>query len=166
MFSVFKNLNRFSGKSKILDAFGIFFARYFLYLVIEFLMLYASFASNWRVLVYPLISGLFAAFVINNVIYVFYKEKRPATLKSTNILIPVPKNPSFPSRHSALLFGLSFYLFFYSFPLATVFIIFSCIVGVSRVFCGVHWFRDILAGAVVGLISALLIYSLVNYIKL
>lgn len=166
MFSVFKNINRFAGKSKILDIFAIFCAKHLLYLMLVFLLLFAYVINNWRVFLFPFLSGLFGAFVIDKLVYIFYKEKRPAELKSTNILISVPRNPSFPSRHASLVFGVSFSLFFYNFPLAIVFIICSCFVGIARVFCGVHWFRDILGGALAGLISALIINGLLNYIKI
>ena len=115
--------------------------------------------------IYPFFSGLFAAFVITKIIYLFYKEERPAELRSAKVLIPVPKNPSFPSRHAALLFGTSFYLFFYSVPLAILFVVCSCLVGVARVFCGVHWFRDILGGILSGAFSAIIIYYLLINIK-
>jgi undecaprenyl-diphosphatase len=160
IFSVFKNINSFVNKSKLLDGFAIFFARYLLYLLIIFLLLFAFSIHNWNIFFYPLLSGLFAAFIINRIIYLFFKEHRPAELKTAKILIPVPRNPSFPSSHASFLFGLSFYLFFFSIPLAVIFIICSCLVGIARVFCGVHWFHDILAGAFVGFVSSLIIYYL------
>jgi undecaprenyl-diphosphatase len=163
MFSVFKNINQFANKSKLLDGFAIFCAVYLLYLLIIFLFLFAFLSNNWPIFIYPFSSGLFSAFVISKIIYIFFRERRPAEFKNTNILIGVPKNPSFPSRHSSLLFGMSFFLLFYNLPVAIFFIICSCFVGISRVFCGVHWFRDILAGAFVGLISALFIHLLLNY---
>ncbi len=165
MFSVFKNINRFANKSKLLDGFAIFCARYFLYVLLIFLFAATVITGNWRMFIYPFFSGLFAAFVITKIIYLFYKEERPAELRSAKVLIPVPKNPSFPSRHAALLFGTSFYLFFYSVPLAILFVVCSCLVGVARVFCGVHWFHDILAGVLTGLLSALALAGLINYIN-
>jgi len=166
IFSVFRNINRFASRSKLLDAFAVFCAKYLLYLLIAFLLLDAVAVHNWRLFFCPLLSGLFAAFIINNIIYIFYKEHRPAKLESTKILISVPKNPSFPSRHASFIFGMSFYLFFYSMPLAVFFIACSCFVGISRVFSGVHWFHDILAGAFVGFASALIVYGLLNHIIL
>jgi undecaprenyl-diphosphatase len=166
MFSVFKNINRFANKSKLLDGFAVFCARYLLYVLLIFLLASAVIIGNWRIFIYPFLSGLFSAFVITKIIYFFYKEERPAELMSSKVLIPVPKNPSFPSRHAALLFGISFCLFLYSIPLAIIFIVSSCLVGTARVFCGVHWYHDILAGILTGFSSALILAGLINYINL
>jgi undecaprenyl-diphosphatase len=114
---------------------------------------------------YSLSAGLSAAFLINTIIYSFYKRGRPAELKSTRLLILIPQNPSFPSRHAAFTFGISFYLLFYSTPLAIIFLVCSCLVGIARVFCGVHWFSDILGGIVSGLASAIIIHYLVLIIR-
>jgi len=164
MISIFKNINKFVGKSEMLDALGVFCAIYLMPFMVFYLFLFAFNLNKLEVFFYPVTAGLFGAFVINKIIYVFYKEKRPAELESTKTLILVPKNPSFPSRHASLVFGISFCLFFYDIPLAITFLICSCFVGVGRVFCGVHWFRDIVAGVFVGFISALTIYNLLNYI--
>lgn len=165
MFSVFKNINRFAGKNKLLDSFAIFCAKYLAYLISAYLFLFAILSHHLSIFLSPFFSGCLGAFVIDTIIYIFYKEKRPAELKNTNLLIAVPKNPSFPSRHTSFVFGLSFCLFFFDIQLATVFIVCSCLTGISRVFCGVHWFRDILAGVLVGLVSALIIYGLVILIS-
>jgi len=165
VFSVFKNINRFAGKSKLLDVSAVFCARYLLYLMILFLMIFSAVTHNWNLFFIPLLAGLFSAFVFSWIIYIFYREHRPAELKTAKVLIPVPKNPSFPSRHAAFLFGISFYLFFYNTPLAIFFTACSCLVGTARVFCGVHWFHDVLAGIFVGFMATLIFYGLLNGIK-
>lgn len=165
MFSVFKNINRFAGRNRALDLFEIFCAKQLIYLMVLGLFVSAIYFHSRGIFAYPLLSGLSAAFVFDKIVYFFYKEKRPAEMNGANVLIPVPKNPSFPSRHTSLVFGISFYLFFYNTPLAIVFIICSCLVGIARVFCGVHWFRDILGGIVSGIISSLTIYYLIALIR-
>ena len=161
-FSVFKNINTLAGKFWWLDTLAIFCANGLIYLMSIFLLVAGLVAQDWKIVFWPALSGLFAAFVISKIIYLFYIEHRPAELTSTKVLIAVPKNPSFPSRHASILFGISFCLFFYNTPLAIVFIILSCFVGIARVFCGVHWFRDILGGIAAGLLSAILI----NYLSI
>lgn len=164
MISIFKNINRLAGKSKILDIFAIFCAKYLFYLMLAFLLLFSFAFHSIGLFFYPLLSGFIAAFILNKIIYVFYKERRPAEFKNTNTLISVPKNPSFPSRHASFSFGISFYLFLYSVPLAIAFLVCSCFIGIARVFCGVHWPRDILAGIFVGLLSVFMTYFLSIYL--
>jgi undecaprenyl-diphosphatase len=163
--SIFRNINSFAGKWRFLDASAVFCARILPYFMVIFLAIFYVFTKNIFIFFYALLSGLFARFVINQIIYLFYKEKRPAQFGGTRVLIPVPRYPSFPSGHASFFFGISFYLLFYSIPLAIVFIVCSCLMGIARVFCGVHWFRDILAGVLVGFLSAAVIYGLLNYFK-
>lgn len=165
MISIFKDINRYAGKAKLLDWFAIFCAKYLLYIMIAVLFLSAFRLHSRGIFFYSLLAGLVAAFVFNTIIYIFYQKHRPAELRSSKVLIAVPQNPSFPSRHAALAFGMSFYIFAYNAPLAIIFLICACLVGISRVFCGVHWFSDILGGLVSGLASALIIYNLVIFIK-
>ena len=165
MISIFKDINKFAGKWKWLDLIAIFCARYLPYLMVVFLFIFAILNRNWQILFYPLLSALFGLFIINNLIYFFYIEKRPAYLWATKLLIPVPKNPSFPSSHTEFFSAISFSLFFYNVNLAIIFLALTCLVGIARVFCGVHWFRDILGGLVAGVFSAIIIYYLLSFIK-
>ena len=161
MISVFKDINYFAKKWRSLDLLAIFCARILPYLMAIFLFFFYLYQKNIYLFFYAIISGLIARFVINELIHLFYKEKRPAFLEGTKILIPVPKNYSFPSGHASFFFGISFLLLFYNFYLGLVFVIFSFIIGIARVFCGVHWFRDVLGGLVAGFLSAIITYYLI-----
>jgi undecaprenyl-diphosphatase len=164
MISVFKNINRFAGQNKQLDLFAIFCARYLPYFLVLFLLIFSIVNKKWEIFVYPVVSALFARLVIDNLIYYFYKEVRPAYLKTVNLLIPIPKNPSFPSSHATVFSAISFTLIFYNLNLGIAFLCLSFLIGISRVFCGVHWFRDILGGFAAGLFSAIIVYYLLNLI--
>lgn len=162
MFSVFKNINKFAGRWKFLDYFAIFCARFLPFFIIVFLILFFLFQNNLRVLSLCILSGLFARYAVNEAIYVFYKKQRPAGIKNTKVLIPIPKNPSFPSGHASLFFGISFLLFFHNLVFGIIFLVLSFLIGMARVFCGAHWGRDILAGAGAGAMATLLINYLVK----
>lgn len=164
MFSVFKKINNFAYRWKILDISAILLARYLPYIMIIVLFFYALSKNNYYIFIYSLLCGMFSRFIINEIIHLLYKESRPAKLEDTKVLIPVPKNYSFPSGHASFFFGVSFFLISYDIKIAIIFIICSFLIGVSRVFCGVHWFRDIVAGIIVGGISSLIVYQIISNI--
>lgn len=158
----FNLINRYTKKQAWLYYAGIFFAKYLIYLMLAVLLLFAVIKKDIFLFLYPILSGLFARFLINEPIYFFYKRKRPCEVLNIESLIKKPKHPSFPSGHASFLFGISFMLFYYNFVLAIVFIVLSGLVVSARVFCRVHWFSDILAGVVAGGFSAVVINYLVK----
>lgn len=159
-FSLLKLINSFSCKSKTLDKIAVFFAKYLAYLMTAFLIALSILEKNIQILVFPIFAGLFARFIINEVVHMFWKRERPSSLKMTNVLITPPRNSSFPSGHASFFFGISFTLLLFNIPLAIISIICSCIMGLSRIFCGVHWSSDILAGVFAGLFSTYITYYL------
>lgn len=157
MISIFRNLNQFAKRWKALDSAAIFCAKKLPYFMVIFLFAYCWMQKSLPLFFYAVLSALFAR-LINEGIYFFYKGKRPAYLPGTKVLISVPKNYSFPSSHASLFFGMSWFLLSSDFYLGIAFLILSLIMGIARVFCGVHWFRDIIAGAFVGLLSSIIIH--------
>jgi undecaprenyl-diphosphatase len=165
MLSIFKDLNYFAKRWRWLDLLAIFCARFLPYLMVVFMLVFSLYRNDIRLFFYAVLSGVFARFVVNELVHLVYKRQRPPRVVEAKVLIPLPRNYSFPSGHASFFFGLSFLLFFFEKELAIIFIILTCVVTVSRVFCGVHWFRDILAGALAGLVSSIFIYYLTLAIK-
>jgi len=161
MFSVFKNINRFAKRWKILDLVAIFCARILPYILVLFLLGFSFWTKSWQVFLFPILFGGLAR-LLNEVVHIFYKKERPAYLARANVLIPVPKNYSFPSGHASFFFGLSFCVSQFDMALGVIFLACSIIMGLARVFCGVHWFKDIFGGAVMGLISGFVFYILIS----
>lgn len=157
---IFHAINNLSRKSKILDGMAIFFARYLAYLLVALLLLFAYLKKDVTVFVVPVATALLARFLINQLIYFFYKRKRPPEVLNIVPLIPKPNHPSFPSGHAASFFAISFALFVYSIPLATIFLLLTCGMVIFRIFCGVHWPSDIIAGIASGLLGFLIVYSI------
>ena len=157
--SVFKNINHFAGKWENLDKLAVFCARFLPYFMVIFLLIFCIWQKNIYIFIYVIASGIIAR-AVNELVHIFYKEIRPGNLFGTKTLIPLPKSYSFPSGHASFFFGISFLLFFYYEILGAIFVAMSLVIGLARVFCGAHWFRDIIGGIIVGLLVATTINNL------
>ena len=77
-------------------------------------------------------------------LYTFY-EKKPKK-KSGN---------SFPSRHAYSAFVIATLFFTESIAIAIILLVFALGMCVSRVLLGIHFIRDVMAGALIGVIAAI-----------
>jgi undecaprenyl-diphosphatase len=64
---------------------------------------------------------------------------------------------SFPSDHASAAFSIAFAVFLFDRFVGSLFLTAACVIGIGRVFIGVHYPSDVLAGCLVGLASALLV---------
>ncbi|MEO2117549.1 MAG: phosphatase PAP2 family protein [Methanocaldococcus sp.] len=104
-----------------------------------------------------LISILFLAFIITFSLKYLINEPRPyLILDNVHLLCNEGNEPSFPSGHTTLAFTLATSLLFYSKKLGVLFLIWAIFVAYSRVYVGVHYPFDVLAGIVVGIICGYL----------
>ena len=69
-------------------------------------------------------------------------------------------DPSFPSDHAAAAFAIAIAVLFYSRPAGMAFGVVAVAIAVSRVVEGLHYPSDVLAGAVVGGLAAVLVTQL------
>ena len=63
---------------------------------------------------------------------------------------------SFPSRHAYSSFVIAVIAFVYSIPMGIALLLAGVALSVSRVLLGIHFIRDVVCGAAVGIISGLL----------
>jgi undecaprenyl-diphosphatase len=151
-------LNLFARKSKSFDGLVIFSARWLPFIAGISLFVIAYYKGRASIFLFPLLAALVSRFIFAEVIYLFWKRKRPSTFNETKVLVPVPSNPSFPSAHASFFFAAAFTLFFRDIYLAIFFLLIAVIISLARVIAGIHWFGDIVAGFINGLISALVTY--------
>lgn len=70
-----------------------------------------------------------------------------------------PKNKSgrsFPSRHAHSAFAIGTLLTFFSVPLGTLMLFLALSLSVARVLLGIHFIRDVIAGALTGIGSSVI----------
>lgn len=164
---VFENINQFAGKYLWLDTLGIFFAKYLGYFLVLFLILFLirNFRKYWPMISRAFGAGILSRLIITEIIRFLYPVSRPFIGNNINLLFNYSATSSFPSGHAAFYFALSTTIYFYNKKTGFLFLVASFLISISRVFVGVHWPLDVLAGAIVGIFSAWLIIYVLNRVK-
>ncbi len=115
--------------------------------------------------------AVLARFVFTEIIRFFYDRPRPFDAPAEALakagvkivqLIPHAGGGSFPSGHAAFFFALATGVFFYRKWWGVLFYAAALLISFSRVAAGLHWPSDILAGAVIGILSAWLVKILLK----
>lgn len=146
---IFLAINGLAGKSAVLDKIGAFIGGdYFLYLVVLIVVL-LWLNHRLRPKVYlALVSGA-AGYLIADVLKHLILRPRPfQVLQVHQLIVDNERGNSFPSGHATVYFAIAFAFWGtdYFWPFFTVAVVGS----LGRVFVGVHYPLDVLAGAVVG----------------
>ena len=160
-FYFFRQINQFAGRWAFLDNFGIFFAEYsgYVLLILLFTFLFhRKKKKEYKIMIAEaLFSAILARFVITNIIRFIYFRPRPFVNYQVNLLLNHKMEGSFPSGHAAFFFALSFVVYFFEKKAGILFLTISLLMGLARIFVGIHYPSDILGGIFVGMISALLL---------
>jgi undecaprenyl-diphosphatase len=77
-------------------------------------------------------------------------------------LVSIPHSHSFPSGHTTTAFAAATVLSALVPRGAPAFYVLAAAIGYSRVYVGVHWPLDVIAGAVLGVVIALLLLAIVR----
>lgn len=156
---------QFSHRSFLLDDLAVFLAQYLPYiLVLVFLVLVFS-NKDWRmrVLIFAdaAIAIILARGILTEFIRFFYHHPRPFEVLNFAPLIG-ESGYSFPSGHASWFFALAMIIFYFNRKLGWWYFAFAVANGLARIFAGVHWPLDVIAGALVGIGSGVLIHGLLK----
>ena len=98
-------------------------------------------------------------YVILSVFRAVINMKRPYEVHRFTPLIKRKSNgKSFPSRHVFSIFIIATLLYFQCAWIGIVFFILGVILAIIRVITGVHFWYDVVAGAIIGVVSAVLLW--------
>lgn len=128
---------------------------FFLLPAVPFLMLF--FNKYRKMGLIALISGpLF--YIIGNVLKVWFSQPRPLDVLDARVIGPFHTNPlSFPSTTTMLAFGFALPIFLRNRKIGLPLLILAFLVGLSVIYTGFHFPKDVLAGAFFTLLLAILI---------
>ncbi len=167
---IFNLINGLAGKWEFLDFLGISLAKYFSYFLLFCLVLFLfiNFKKYWRMVFEALLTAVFVRFILVEIIRILYFRPRPFVNNPVNLLLSYhnPQEASFPSGHASFYFALSAIIYCYNKKAGILFYIGSFLIVISRVFVGIHWPSDILAGAFLGVAMGLILNKIFKKIKL
>jgi undecaprenyl-diphosphatase len=148
---LFKFISSLAGKWIILDALAIFCAEYLIFGLILFLIYFLIFKKiNFRQFFITFIS-ITLALLINKLISLFCFRARPfITHPEIYQLVEHSVDKSFPSDHTAIAFVLAVSAWFFNKKWGKWFLIMAILIGLARIFCGLHYPIDVLVGGIVG----------------
>lgn len=136
-------LRTLRGTDKVLTALV-----YLAYPALLCVLLFTRDARLWRCVLVPGVS-----FVAVSVLRRVINAKRPyEALKFQPLLQKDKRGESFPSRHVFSVFVIAFAFFYTCVPIGIVLTALGVLLGAVRVIGGVHYPRDVLCGAVIGIL--------------
>ncbi|MCP2169867.1 undecaprenyl-diphosphatase [Goodfellowiella coeruleoviolacea] len=162
---LFDAVNGLAGKSSLLDAVMLFAAGPLIYL----LFLAGGGVLLWNMrgrgrtdniwMVGQVGAALAIGFLVNRVLRMMGLANRPFESREVHQLVEHEPGVSFPSNHSTAAITVAVVIWlFVSARVGAVLTAVAALVALSRVFVGVHWPGDVLGGALVGVLSSLLVW--------
>ncbi|MEK7583437.1 MAG: phosphatase PAP2 family protein [Patescibacteria group bacterium] len=153
--TIFQAINNFAGRWEWLDQLGIFLASGMAYVLVAVLVaLWFLRKEQRRMVLVSIVSAVIARGVFVAIIRALYHRARPISVDAVHQLV-TNDAWAFPSGHASFFFALATGVFLYNKKLGSVFYIFAALMGLARIFVGVHWPTDILVGAALGMLTAL-----------
>lgn len=141
----------------------VFFARYIIYILVILFLTFLFLEKDLKKKFYFFWSAVFCEIlsrgIITETMRFFFKRERPYEV--LKFIAPITSSSSsFPSGHTVFMFTLTFLIFSMNKKWGLIFLVLSAISAVSRVIVGVHWFSDIVGGALISLIVYLVFRKL------
>jgi undecaprenyl-diphosphatase len=84
-----------------------------------------------------------------------------AELSNVNQLIEKAVDNSFPSDHSILFFSFCMTFLLFRGAKGIIWVLLAFLVGISRIWVGVHYPADILAGAIISILTAFIVFRVI-----
>ncbi|MED1407380.1 undecaprenyl-diphosphatase [Bacillus mycoides] len=150
----------FAGSSKLLDTLMIAITNSAAYVAILFMLILwfnngkkeNAIRKQYTVLYTTLSVSI--ALLVNVLIHAVYYHPRPFITHHVNQLVPHAADSSFVSDHSVLVFSIAFVFILRGEKLKYIALIWAVLVGISRMYVGVHYPLDILGAAFLTFITS------------
>ncbi|MCY9667308.1 undecaprenyl-diphosphatase [Paenibacillus alginolyticus] len=116
-----------------------------------------------RRMVFNALVSAAAALGTNSIIGSFYHRDRPFVAHHVIQLVHHEASASFPSNHAAAAFAVAASIWLWRRKDGRVWFILAALIGFSRIWSGIHYPMDIIGGAILGILIAVLIGKLMRW---
>ncbi len=164
--ALFFSIYNLSHKSQILDSVMIFITNYVLSLtmLLSFILAIKGKIKEKKAFLL-IILGIPISILLILGIHLFIHEPRPFVTFNFAPLADNKPDLSFPSRHATLMAVIAFSYFYFKSKWSYLFLTLMALVGISRIYVGVHYPIDILGGFLVSLVSIIIVLRIKNLFK-
>lgn len=162
-YALFKIINNLAGRWWLLDFFGIFFAKYLIFVMAfaaaSLLLIWKDEAQKkiHQEVVLKSFAAMSFGYILKIIIQLIYARPRPFVSHEVFKLIDKSADASFPSGHTVLAFAVAFSIYFYNKKLGTIFLTAAALVSLGRIYVGVHYPLDIFGGVLIAGCSVLVV---------
>lgn len=159
---LFEAINGLAGRQDAVDDLFEMIAHYGPFLMIAVLLgLWfwpASRARRDQLQTSAIVATLSAtlALGVNQVIIHLWDRPRPFAAHAATLLLAPSKDPSFPSDHATFAFAIAVAVLLVARRLGWLLFIFAALLGLARVWTGEHYPSDVIAGAAIGSLVAII----------
>ena len=166
--TIFQTINDLGKDFPIINPLFIFLAEYMLYFLALFLVIFwFTRIYHNRLMVIQAVLAFILAEIFGKLVSTLHSNYQPfVEMEDVNLLIVKEVNNSFPSDHTIVFFSIcvSFALmrkhqWYIWLPLAGL-------VGLSRIWVGVHYPADVAVGAILATLAALIMYRITPHLRL
>jgi undecaprenyl-diphosphatase len=181
---LFQLINNLAGHWGWLDALGVFLAANLQYFLVAFLLIFlflgkvkAERIKNYWMVGLAFLAAAISRLVFCEIIKLLVNRPRPFETHQVIQLLPYNTGHSFPSGHASFFFAIAMvaYLFSRLYPesfdriqdklrrgVGWVFFVGAFLISLARIFVGIHYPSDILAGAIIGVFSGWMVMKIFN----
>lgn len=132
---------------------------YLSYVLLFSLILYFTLKKKKSIVLLMVISAIISSGVAG-LMKTGIERERPYQVLDARQLVDEDDNRSFPSNHVQLSFALSTIVFYFYRKFGTALFLLSLIMGFGRIYVGVHYPSDVLVGALIGILLAVLVLKM------
>jgi undecaprenyl-diphosphatase len=162
---LFRLINNLAGRNDVLDGLArLLVNEYFLTTTMALILVIFWFKGrdqdrrerNQRAILRAIIA-LSIANIILKLCNLIYFRPRPFDSHEVNLLFYQPWDSSFPSNPATFGFSVATAVWLSNRRLGALLLVLATLFGLSRIYCGVHYPSDVIAGALLGALSAYLV---------